>query len=119
MTLWCGQQVSNMSFARMKLERNLKAIPILSMAVAVATLLIYVTPHQKIGSLQSGLALPVARSFRTSLFFIQNNVTPDGFELISKLVRTGVECSVLIGATLKRFSEATSGFVPNAKSSEA
>ena len=41
--LWCGQQVSILCIARMKFGHNLEAIPILSMAVAVATLWISVT----------------------------------------------------------------------------
>ena len=115
MTLWCGQQVSNMCVARKKLGHNLKAMPVLSMAVAVATLLISVTFHQLIRSLQSGLAFPVARCFRPSLSS-RMNVTPDGFELISKLVRANSECFVLIDATLRRFGEAMSGFDPIAES---
>ena len=59
--LQCGRQVSNMCLVHMKLGHHLKATPILSMAVADTTLLISVTPLQLIRSLQSGLALPVAR----------------------------------------------------------
>merc|ERR1712136_348305 len=110
-----------------KLGHNLKALPDLSQAVEGATLLIFVTPHQFIKGL-CGEILPSLSPGARAISLIKGmDVTPDGFELISGLVRAelGVECSVLMGANianeiaLERFSEATVGHDPGAESSGA
>lgn len=104
---------------------NLRAVPDLTEAVAGASLLIFVTPHQFIKGLCPPIKSVIKPEAKAISLIKGMDVTEDGFKLISSLVteELNIDCSVLMGANianeiaLERFSEATIGFAPGHQAS--
>jgi len=104
--------------AGINLGPNLIAEPDLEKAVADATMLVCVTPHQFVKNLAPKVKAGMSPGAVAVSLIKGMDVTSDGFNLISELLSNelGVSCSVLMGANIAKnvaqeeFSEATLGY---------
>lgn len=96
---------------------NLRAVPDLEEATSGSSLLVFVTPHQFIKGLCPKIKPVIAADSKAISLIKGMDVTEDGFQLISSLIRDelNIDCSTLMGANIageiamERFSEATIG----------
>eukprot|EP00457_Paulinella_chromatophora_P007157 gb/GEZN01007178.1/.p1 GENE.gb/GEZN01007178.1/~~gb/GEZN01007178.1/.p1 ORF type:complete len:363 (+),score=63.17 gb/GEZN01007178.1/:139-1227(+) len=101
-----------------KLGDNVHAVPDLLEAVAGATMLVFVTPHQFIKGICKTLKGKVSKDTKAISLIKGMDVTSEGFQLISALIEQelGIDCAVLMGANVageigqEKFTEATVGF---------
>ena len=100
-----------------KLGDNVTAVTDLAASAAAADLLVFVTPHQFIDDVLGELKGVVKPNARAISLVKGMEITPQGFNLISKVIERelDIKCSVLMGANIASeiaegcFSEATVG----------
>ncbi|GMI25848.1 hypothetical protein TeGR_g12845 [Tetraparma gracilis] len=96
---------------------NVHAVPDLLQAAEKADMLVFVTPHQFIPGVLGKLKGKIKPNARAISLVKGMEITPDGFNLISKVIERelDIKCSVLMGANIAqeiaegRFSECTVG----------
>ncbi|EFJ07277.1 hypothetical protein SELMODRAFT_451466 [Selaginella moellendorffii] len=101
-----------------KLGSNVVAVPDLLNAVADATMLVFVTPHQFIEGICNRLKGNIRQNAIAISLIKGMEVKKDGPCMISNLITEllGIDCAVLMGANIanevavEKFSEATVGF---------
>merc|ERR1719199_1896455 len=81
------------------LGKNVRAVADLSRAVEGCSMLVFVTPHQFIKGLCPQIKSAMRPGARAISLIKGMDVTADGFQLISGLIRQelGIDCSALMG----------------------